>query len=123
MRTFSNPAIFLRASNCTCSGSEVEKPFTYTSTVFQPSGSTEYLVAVFGGEAVYLIFYGRAVSWSRTLDPAAEHRRFIKTLAESVMHLLRGVGHMTASLELERLRISVENLPGFTSPGCSSILL
>src|SRR5690606_8853604 len=37
---FSKPGIRRKAFCCTSSGSEVENPFTYISTVLKPSGST-----------------------------------------------------------------------------------
>ena len=38
---FSKPGICIKALYCTSSGNDVEKPFTYISTVLKPSGSTK----------------------------------------------------------------------------------
>ena len=62
----------------------------------------EELVTCTVGETNNLIFYGRTITGTHTLDASLEHRGLFETLLEYLVYLLVGVGNPATELPVKR---------------------
>ena len=98
MRACSNPGMVASASFCTSSGMLVEKPCTYFSVVYSPSGCDKQLMARLIGKADNLIFDAGAIPRPRSCDDAVKHRTAIQIGAQNLVSFFVGIGQIARRL-------------------------